>query len=85
MLHLLRTHLGALAHLARALDWQSKGDRFESDMLHSTYLQKKQNLLSQTFLLIHINFYKLLLAKTRSFSSKHINNKKVIFFYAVKI
>lgn len=25
---------GALAHLARALDWQSKGDRFESDMLH---------------------------------------------------
>ena len=27
---------GALAHLARALDWQSKGDRFESDMLHIT-------------------------------------------------
>ena len=26
--------IGALAHLARALDWQSKGDRFESDMLH---------------------------------------------------
>ena len=25
---------GALAHLARALDWQSKGDRFQSDMLH---------------------------------------------------
>ena len=26
---------GALAHLARALDWQSKGDEFESRMLHS--------------------------------------------------
>ena len=26
--------LGALAHLARALDWQSKGDEFESRMLH---------------------------------------------------
>ena len=28
------TFQGVLAHLARALDWQSKGDRFESDMLH---------------------------------------------------
>ena len=26
--------IGALAHLARALDWQSKGDEFESRMLH---------------------------------------------------
>ena len=26
--------LGALAHLARALDWQSKGGEFESRMLH---------------------------------------------------
>ena len=25
---------GALAHLARAFDWQSKGDEFESRMLH---------------------------------------------------
>ena len=25
---------GELAHLARALDWQSKGDRFESGILH---------------------------------------------------
>lgn len=25
---------GALAHLARALDWQSKGGEFESRMLH---------------------------------------------------
>ena len=28
---------GALAHLARALDWQSKGDEFESRMLHKTH------------------------------------------------
>ena len=26
--------IGALAHLARAFDWQSKGDEFESRMLH---------------------------------------------------
>ena len=25
---------GALAHLARAFDWQSRGDEFESHMLH---------------------------------------------------
>lgn len=30
--------LGVLAHLARALDWQSKGDRFESDILHGNTL-----------------------------------------------
>ena len=27
--------IGALAHLARAFDWQSKGDEFESRMLHT--------------------------------------------------
>lgn len=26
---------GALAQLARALDWQSKGHRFDSDTLHN--------------------------------------------------
>lgn len=26
--------IGALAHLARAFDWQSRGDQFESGMLH---------------------------------------------------
>lgn len=26
---------GALAHLARAFDWQSRGDEFESRMLHN--------------------------------------------------
>lgn len=28
--------VGVLAHLARALDWQSKGGEFESRMLHIT-------------------------------------------------
>lgn len=28
------TSKGALAHLARAFDWQSRGDRFDSGMLH---------------------------------------------------
>ena len=27
--------IGALAHLSRAFDWQSKGDEFESRMLHT--------------------------------------------------
>ena len=27
---------GSLAHLARAFDWQSRGDEFESHMLHKT-------------------------------------------------
>lgn len=30
--------VGVLAHLARALDWQSKGGEFESRMLHITNL-----------------------------------------------
>ena len=30
----LQRNKGALAHLARAFDWQSKGDEFESRMLH---------------------------------------------------
>lgn len=29
---------GALAHLARALDWQSKGGEFESRMLHNPFI-----------------------------------------------
>lgn len=33
---------GALAHLARATDWQSVGDRFESDMLHEIFKFKTQ-------------------------------------------
>ena len=28
---------GALAHLARALDWQSKGDGFDPRMLHKQH------------------------------------------------
>ena len=27
-------HYGGLAHLARALAWQARGGRFESDILH---------------------------------------------------
>ncbi len=27
-------HFGELAHLARALAWQARGGRFESDILH---------------------------------------------------
>ena len=31
---LLLPRIGALAQLARAFDWQSRGHRFDSDMLH---------------------------------------------------
>ena len=30
----LRPTIGGLAHLARALAWQARGGRFESDILH---------------------------------------------------
>ena len=38
--------IGGLAQLARAFDWQSKGHRFDSDILHSDYqaLAAKQGL-----------------------------------------
>ncbi len=45
--------IGALAQLARAFDWQSRGHRFDSDMLHILkavirlflFLRKSQNKL----------------------------------------
>ena len=33
----LSSNNGALAHLARAFDWQSRGGRFESCMLHTSF------------------------------------------------
>ncbi len=41
---------GALAHLARAFDWQSKGGRFESCMLHIVYIRYRNRWLSAVFL-----------------------------------
>lgn len=37
--------LGVLAHLARALDWQSKGGEFESRMLHFTNLSVSEGFV----------------------------------------
>jgi hypothetical protein len=37
--------LGVLAHLARALDWQSKGGEFESRMLHITSLSVSEGFV----------------------------------------
>ncbi len=34
----MQTEIGVLAHLARAFDWQSKGNRFDSDILHKAVL-----------------------------------------------
>lgn len=36
---------GVLAHLARALDWQSKGGEFESRMLHSSNLSVSEGFV----------------------------------------
>ena len=33
----LNKNPGGLAQLARAFDWQSKGHRFDSDILHTNY------------------------------------------------
>ena len=35
-------NFGALAHLARALRWQRRGDQFESGMLHHFYCNNGQ-------------------------------------------
>ena len=50
----LRTRFGGLAHLARALAWQARGDRFESGILHD-YNQALTNLIVSAFL-----FYRIL-------------------------
>ena len=44
----MKIAIGALAHLARALDWQSKGDEFESRMLHH-YIQQSYILDTTKF------------------------------------
>ena len=36
LLYLPSTNVGGLAQLARAFDWQSKGHRFDSGILHLT-------------------------------------------------
>lgn len=38
---------GVLAHLARALDWQSKGGEFESRMLHLSFNEKSKEGVSK--------------------------------------
>ena len=46
----LPSRFGGLAHLARALAWQARGDRFESGILH-----KKKALQSEVlFLFLYI-------------------------------
>jgi hypothetical protein len=36
-IHIFVASKGGLAQLARAFDWQSKGHRFDSDILHFDY------------------------------------------------
>lgn len=41
----LRPLFGGLAHLARALAWQARGDRFESGILHKKGSDKSEPFL----------------------------------------
>ena len=59
------TKQGGLAHLARALAWQARGDRFESDILHNFFTilsqQKYPNKNVRVFSFIAIMFYTYIL------------------------
>ena len=44
------TSIGGLAQLARAFDWQSKGHRFDSDILHLKI--KELQLICSSFFII---------------------------------
>ena len=63
--------IGALAHLARALDWQSKGDEFESRMLHSI---KSIRLCKSFFLLYSLFCFFSYLCET------NITNKTMLIY-----
>ena len=39
---------GGLAHLARALAWQARGDRFESGILHKNYEGTLKLIIAQS-------------------------------------
>lgn len=44
---------GGLAHLARALAWQARGDRFESGILHKIKLPLKSDDFEGFFMCIY--------------------------------
>ena len=46
--------LGGLAQLARAFDWQSKGQRFDSAILHKKDLRRLRASTAGAFLFISI-------------------------------
>lgn len=55
------TKQGGLAHLARVLAWQARGDRFESDILHKLITKHlRLNLEVLFFSLLHTGCTQLL-------------------------
>ncbi len=71
---------GGLAQLARAFDWQSKGHRFDSDILH--LIIKELQALKFVTLFLYIQLY--IQTKKKKNLTKDIKNKyhslvKVIF------
>ncbi len=45
-------HIGGLAHLARVLAWQARGDRFESGILHKIETQVEKLEFFYAYILI---------------------------------
>ncbi len=50
-------HFGELAHLARALAWQARGGRFESDILHRQ--NRKQLFTIFVFSMPYVKIFQL--------------------------
>ena len=51
----LQAKIGGLAHLARALAWQARGGRFESDILHQS---EQHQIFGLLFALLFITLFK---------------------------
>ncbi len=81
ILYLRVKNFGGLAHLARALAWQARGDRFESGILHNHKLLLSKNpyklacmdfLLSQCLELLRGLIDKLnLVQRIRCYQTQH--------------
>src|SRR6187402_1124304 len=65
----LRHQNGGLAHLARALAWQARGGRFESDILHNINPLNSVGLLFKFYLYFGLIFGRILKWNNKYFLS----------------
>ena len=80
------SHDGDVAQLARALDWQSRGRRFEPDLLHSENEALMSNDVS-AFFMAHIQFaYKIgleldessIFRSKQQLKARNLNSKQLV-------